>query len=90
MSSAACALAISDECGRVPFQPGLAALSRAGSKPIDTVSCLPPQARGLAETWRHSLLRDPKEAELLRAELGLVRPAPFDTAVFCIKQVRRE
>ena len=40
--------------------------------PIDTASCLHPEARGLAETWRHSLLRDPKEAEL-RAELGLVR-----------------
>ena len=38
-----------------------------------SVSCLPPRARGLAEMWRHSLLRDPREAELLRAELGLVR-----------------
>ena len=54
----------------MPFHLVLAALPRAGSKPIDTVSCLPPEARALAQTWRHSLLRDPKEAELLRAELG--------------------
>ena len=47
--------------------------ARAG-QPIDTVSCLPAGASGLAETWRHSLLRDPREAELCRAELGLVRP----------------
>ena len=73
VSSAACALAIMMICPpRVPFQPGLAALPRAGSKPIDTVSCLPPEARGLAETGCHSLLLDPKEAGLLRAELGLV------------------
>ena len=39
--------------------------------PIDTVSYLPLEARGLAEMWCHSLLRDPKEAELLRAEQGL-------------------
>ena len=45
-------------------QLGLAALQRARSKPIDTVTCLLPRARGLAETWRHSLLRDPGEAEL--------------------------
>ena len=64
-----------DECGPpVPFQPGLPALGRAGSKPIDTVICLPSKARGLPETWRHSLLRDPKDAELLRAEPGLVKP----------------
>ena len=44
-----------DECGlRVPFQPGLAAQPRVGSKPIDTVSCLLPEARGLADTWRQS------------------------------------
>ena len=60
-----------DECGlRVPFQPGLAAQPRVGSKPIDTVSCLLPEARGLADAWRHPLIRDPTEAELFpcRAE----------------------
>ena len=71
-----------DECGPcVPFHLGLPALPRAGSKPIDTVSCLLPEARGLAETWPHSLLRDPKEAELLRAELGLVRPSSNPSSV---------
>ena len=44
-----------DGCGpRAPCQPGLAALPRAASKPIDTVSCLPSEARRLAEPWRHS------------------------------------
>ena len=50
-----------DVCGpRVPFQQGLAALPRARWQPIDTVSCLPPRALGLAETCRHSLLCDPR------------------------------
>ena len=71
-----------DVCGlRVPLMPGLAALPRAASKPIDTVSCLPPEARGLDVSWRHSLLRDPKESELLWDELGLVRPFSFPLLV---------
>ena len=87
-----------DECGpRVPFQPWLAALPRAGSKPIDIVSFLPLEARGFAETWRHSLLRDPKEADLVCAELILLglsqishlSDALLDTVIFCIKPVRR-
>ena len=57
------------------FQLRLAVLARAGSKPIDTVSQLSSSgARRLAETWRHSLLRDPKEAVTHLAVLDLIRP----------------
>ena len=74
MSSAAYALAITVTSVALACHfSRLAALPRAGSTPIDTASCLPPEARGLAKTWRNSLLRDPKEAEILRAELGLVK-----------------
>ena len=48
-----------DDCApRVSYQPGLAVPPRARSTPVDTASCLPPEARGMAETWRRSLLRD--------------------------------
>ena len=60
-----------DESGlRGPFQLGLAALPRAGAKPVDTVSCLPPEARGLKPgvTLTRNL------ADFLPAELGFVRP----------------
>ena len=82
----------------MPCQLGLAALPRAGPIPIETASCLPPATRGLAETRPRSLLRDTKEPELLRAELGLVTPFSDPALVrhaarqvnFCIKPVRRE
>ena len=51
-----------------------ACLPPAGSKPVDAVSRVPLKTRGVAETWRHFVLRDPKEAELFLDELGLVRP----------------
>ena len=81
---------LNDESGpRVLFQ-GLPALLRAGSTPLDTVSCLPPEARGPAEAWRHSLLRDPKEAELWAVFRSRWCDALLDTLNFCIKPLRQE